>query len=60
MSREELDDYFSALRSRTRDKKTGAIKGQKKSAKSKVELMLEKLSPAERAAVLQMMQAKKG
>lgn len=50
LSEDELEEYFMKLRSRTRDKKTGAIKSERKSGKSKLEKMLDAMSPEQREA----------
>ena len=50
MSEDELEEYFMKLRSRTRDKKTGVVKSEKKSGKSKLEKILDNMSPEQREA----------
>lgn len=50
MGEDELEEYFMKIRSRTRDKKTGVVKSERKSSKSKLEKMLDQMTPQQRAA----------
>lgn len=52
MSPEELEDYFSSLRSRTREKSTGKVKTTGKPKVNQLEKLLASLTPEQRQQVL--------
>ncbi len=58
MDQAELEDYFSRLRSRTRDKSTGAVKSSKKTKTAQLDKLLKSLSPEQITAIFS--QVKKG
>lgn len=60
MDQAELEDYFSKLRSRTRDKKTGTVKTAKKTNATQLKKLLDSLSPEQRTQLLTQLGSKKG